>query len=179
MKSKHIQLTTKNTPIVPIRIPPAVPQVNPRPSAPIRSHPRYDFDGPGGRDIANGYRDWLDVDETGTDLANDDPPGNSTEADNMWYISRRQIGNNSPAGLEKAVPGDIMYYFNGNNYHVTIIQNVEYTLGSRVPTINMVRLIEAVYGADDQSRQFGSVTKSKTIDNYNNRNWRVGRLKTQ
>ena len=135
----------------------------------------YNFDGAGGDDICNGYRNWIDV---GTD---EDPNVPAREqgavCDNLWFISRGGP-NVQPQGLDRIIPGDIFYYW---YYHVAIVQSVEYATNSRNITPNEIILIEATWDEDDNDYDdFGCVIKTRSIGrNYLQRNWIIGRLKTE
>lgn len=88
----------------------------------------------------------------------------------LWEITRY---DETLENLKKVVPGDIMYYWNGANYHVVIIDRINSS--DNDISLDEIELIEATWSNDSDE---GKVFNSRSIDDYEDYNWIIGRLIT-
>lgn len=84
--------------------------------------------------------------------------------------------NGNILNLDKVIPGDIIYYWNGNGYHVMMVSNVTISQDGDAIQPGDIEIIEAT------SWQVSYAAKVHTLANYsgdqgNERNWIIGRLK--
>lgn len=81
-----------------------------------------------------------------------------------------------PDNMKKLIPGDIFYY---HGYHVGIVTDVVVENGNREIDLNNIVLIESTHGGSGQLPYIYGAGNVRTMENYKDETWYIGRLKTK